>query len=236
MSRPQNILVTGGTGFVGTWFDWYNREKRNTLYLLGSKEYNAFLWKGFKWDYIIHLAPIAPTEILAIAKRDNARVLYVSSGIVYHPENDTEYRKNKIKWEQECLDSGVDVVIARLFTFYGEKLDEHKAYTQFKKAAEAGEPLRIWGDGKAIRSYMHGSEMARWLWAILLHGESGEVYDVGSDEPITINQLAQKISLDYLEKTKILAPIIIENRTPDPMPVYLPVDTAKTKALLRNFE
>ena len=228
----NRILITGGTGFVGWWLGQTSSMAFPSEYLFLDKkgyEDNYEGWKKCKWNFIIHAAPIAPTEILKIAKRDNARVLYVSSGIVYHPENDTEYRQNKMLWEAECLDSGVDVVIARLFTFYGEKLDEHKAYTQFKKAAESGEPIHIWGDGKAVRSYMHGSDMARWLWAILLHGQSGEAYDVGDDTPVTMLDLAIQARRFYGNSD---TEIIVENRIPDPMPIYLPLDTAKTKKLL----
>jgi nucleoside-diphosphate-sugar epimerase len=223
--RMKSILVTGGTGFVGHWLQKKCPENfSGDLNCIGSDKYKYGAWRRPMWDYIIHAAPIAPTEILKIAKRGGARVLYVSSGAVYHPENDTEYRQNKIRWEAECLESGVDVVIARLFTFYGEKLDAGKAYSQFKQAAEKGEPLRIWGDGKTIRSYMHGSEMARWMWAILLHGENGQAYDVGSDEPVTLKRLAFTLCGN--------SEVIIENSRPDPVPIYLPVDTAKTKRLL----
>lgn len=230
----DNILVTGGSGFVGHWLKqaFPDGIKKCGISFLSSERYEKDDWQLYDWKRIIHAAPIAPTEVLKIAKRDNARVLYVSSGAVYHPENDTEYRQNKIRWEQECLDSGVDVVIARLFTFYGEKLDDKKAYTAFKKAALAGEPLRIWGDGKTIRSYMHGSEMARWMWAILLHGENGQAYDVGSDVSVTMLELAQRMAQDHGNpETKI----IIENSRPDLVPVYLPVDTAKTKKLLEKM-
>ena len=218
----DKVLITGGTGFVGFWM--YKTAPANfQCWRVDRFIYGLdILWTQRKFDYIIHLAPITPSIVLRYAKRNNVRLLYASSGIVYHPENNTEYRQNKIKWEQECLDSGVDVVIARLFTFCGERLDEGKAIVQFERAARDGNPLRIWGDGSCVRSYMHGREMALWLWAILLHGESGQAYDVGSDEPVTMLELAKRYSDN----------IVIENSRPDPMPVYLPVDTAKTKALL----
>lgn len=217
-----NVLIAGGTGFVGHWMQQTQPEEIKSRAYLDHKQYN---WRRFHWDAIVHLAPIAPTEYLEFANKYNTRLLYCSSGIVYHPENNTEYRMNKIMGEQECLNSGVDVVIARLFTFCGERLDDNKAITQFEKAAKNGEPLRIWGDGNAVRSYMHGSELGKWMWAILLRGQSGEAYDVGSDEPITLLDLAKRYSDN----------IIIENSRPDPMPVYLPMDTAKTRKLLNNM-
>src|SRR5688572_14984412 len=133
---------------------------------INRQGYGLWYWWKMEWDAIVHLAPISPDKVLACAERNNARLLYCSSGIVYHPENDTEYRQNKIKWEQECLDSNVDTVIARLFAFYGERLTDDHAIVAFENAAKANEPLKIWGDGSTIRSYMHGSELGRQMWAI----------------------------------------------------------------------
>ena len=208
-----SVLITGGTGFVGHWMKAAEPENVAAVYL-NRTGYNNSL---FGFDYYVHLANVPPTRVL----RQNKRTLYCSSGIVYHPENDIEYRQNKMLWEAECLASGVDVVIARLFTFYGARLDGDKAFTRFKIAAENGEPLQIWGDGTCVRSYMYGAELGRWMWAILFRGKSGEAYDVGSDHPVTILQLAQSFSDN----------IVIQGGT-DPMPVYLPPDTTKTKGLL----
>lgn len=225
----DKVLITGGTGFVGHWMRKTLPEV-SCVRFLDSKGYKFFwdVWESEAWNHIVHLAPVAPYQVVELAKRNNARLLYCSSGIVYHPEANTEYRRNKLAWEKYCLDSGVDVVIARLFTFYGEKLDEHKAYTQFTKAAKANQPIEIWGDGSCVRSYMHGSELGRWIWAILFKGISGEAYDVGSDEPITMLQLAEYIKSQMKSKSEI----IIKNGI-DLVPYYMPQDTAKTKELLK---
>jgi nucleoside-diphosphate-sugar epimerase len=87
--------------------------------------------------------------------------------------------------------------------------------------------LQIWGDGNTVRSYMHGSELGRWMWAILFKGENGQAYDVGSDEPITLFQLAQDIVKQYNSHSEI----IVQNEK-DIVPYYMPLDTAKTKKLM----
>jgi nucleoside-diphosphate-sugar epimerase len=224
----DKVLVTGGTGFVGSWMKKTQPDNLSCTHM-SKQDYLHDDVSRIEWRYIIHLAPVAPYSMIRIAKRCNARLLYCSSGIVYHPENNIEYRRNKLNWEQYCLDSGVDVVIARLFTFYGDHLDEHKAYTQFTKAAKANKLIEIWGDGNTVRSYMSGEEMGRWLWSILLHGARGEAYDVGDDNPVTMLQLAKFIKSQYNSKSEI----IIKGGV-DPVPHYLPVDTAKTKALLEK--
>lgn len=220
----DKVLITGGTGFVGYWMQQTQPKSLSVLYF-GRSWWDVQTLSKYK--YVAHLAPVEPTRAISCAKRNNARLLYCSSGIVYHPENDTEYRRNKIAWEQECLDSGADVVIARLFTFFGDRLDDNKAYTQFTKAAKANKPIRIWGDGSTVRSYMHGRELGRQMWAILLNGKSGEAYDVGDGKPVTMMELAYRIRRMHNSKSEI----VFEDKEV-PMPSYLPTDTAKTKKLL----
>jgi len=121
----------------------------------------------------------------------------------------------KLEGERRMRNSRVDYVIARLFTFFGDGLDDGKAYSQFVKAAREGRPLQVWGDGSTVRSYMHGSTMARRMWELLLTGESGHAYDVGSTRPQTVLRLAQRIS------AFTGAPIEFVDRDV-PMPYYVP--------------
>lgn len=222
----KNILMTGGTGFVGTWMQKKKPVDCN-IFAMDRYDYekNYFEDAG-DIDYVVHLAPTAPRRALICAKHNHARMLYCSSGCVYHPENDTEYRQNKIKWEGVCLDSGADVVIARLFAFCGVghmRPGEGKAMKTFFENARVGKPLEVWGD--CTRSFMFGARMAEWMWSILFHGESREAYDVGSDLPMTILRLAQRISaFTGCEIKQVDQPISV--------PVYLPENTQKTKALL----
>ncbi len=226
----NRVLITGGTSFVGYWIA-KKKPDDTFVYVMGQNKYNDMEWFGAKWDAIMHLAPITPTNVLEYAKKNNIRVLYASSGAVYHPENHArkQYIADKIKFEDECLDSGADVVIARLFTFCGKKLDNNKAITAFYEAARAGKPLVITGDGTTVRSYMHGSEMARWCWAILKNGKRGECYDVGSPKAITMLELAVQILAETRSKSDVLI-----GGDKDPMPYYLPEDLEKTQKLLSS--
>lgn len=222
----DKILITGGTSFVGYWLK-VTRPENVIAYSIGRERYDGMKWFDHKWDGIIHAGLVSPAKVLERARLDKCRVLYVSSGVVYHPEFEPKYRQIKLDGEKECLDSGQDVVIARLFTFCGERLDDKKAITTFYKAARENKPLIITGDGNTIRSYMHGSLMAEWLWALLKRGKSGEAYDIGSDTPITMLGLAKEI----IEETGSQSEIVIQNGK-DPMTVYLPPNTAKTKRIV----
>lgn len=222
------VLVTGGTGFIGSWMQRTKPVELSYVHYLNHHGYDQkWWWMKENWNLIVHLAPVSPEDVIECASRCKARLLYCSSGAVY--ERKTEYANNKRRWEQECLSSGVDVVIARPFTFYGRGLDQDKAISRFSHSARKGETIIVWCDGSTVRSYMSGEEMAKWMWAILLRGKTGEAYDVGSDKPVTMLQLAQTINRRYGNRS----PILLEYQTQE-CPVYLPKDTAKTRRLLHE--
>lgn len=218
----MNILISGGTGFVGKWMKKMQPKEVTATYLSRADYEAPTKFEFDRYNSYVHLANINPERMINLAR--GKRLLYCSSGIVYYPEVDSQYRRDKVAWEEWCINSGVDVVIARLFTFFGEGLDDQKAWTQFEKASKANEPMEVWGDGRTVRSYMSGADMARWIWMILLHGKSGEAYDVGSDIPVTMEQLAKDIK--YMNSSS--SPIIFKPEYKSPVPVYLPKDTIKT--------
>lgn len=220
----KTVLITGGTGFFGTWLQRKQPDFLHCSYLSHAL-YDASAWKSDRFDYILHAANISPTRVLEKALQDHSRVLYVSSGAVYHPEGNTEYRRNKILWERECMESGAPVVIARPFAF----MDSSISWVTFFANARAGQPLEVWGNGSTVRSFMHGRDLGEWLWAILLYGQIGQAYDVGSDRAVTMERLAKRIQafagseIRYVDR-------------PVPMPVYLPGHTAKTRELLKLYQ
>ena len=136
------------------------------------------------------------------------RLLYISSGAVYGPQEKefaeetdplnplTLYGKGKVAAEQMCLDSGIPCVIARCFAFAGEFLPKnaHFAIGNFLADLEQKRPILINGDGTPVRSYLYADDLARWLVALLKNGTPGEAYNVGSEEPITIRELAELIA------------------------------------------
>lgn len=217
-------MVSGGTGFVGYWMQ-KTKPWNTSCVFMDSQDYVERWWFSRSFESLIHLANVSPSEPIRFCAHHKVRLLYISSGAVY--DQHTEYAENKRRWERECLESGVDVVIARLFTFFGERLDGGKAIVEFTRAARAGEPIRIWGDGNTVRSYMYGKDMGKWLWAILKKGKSGEAYDVGSDKPITMLELARRINKAHGNKSEI----VIERR-PEICTYYMPRDVEKTRRLL----
>ena len=184
------VLITGQTGFVGHWMT--KKIPPGVEFVGGGRDfYNSGIMEHLNAiTHIVHLAHVAPFDVIELAQRWGARLLYCSSGIVYHPENDTRYRHEKVQWENVCRASGVDVVIARLFTFFGAGLDANKAIVQFRQAAQERRPLKVWRG--VTRSYMHGAELGRQMWRVLFQGESGRAYDIGSKRPVSLERLAKR--------------------------------------------
>lgn len=98
---------------------------------------------------------------------------------------------------------GIDFVIARCFAFVGRDLptDAHFAIGNFIRDAKCESCIKVTSDGSSIRSYMDQHDLAEWLSVLLEHGVAGEVYNVGSDIPISILDLAHLVR-DILSPAK----------------------------------
>lgn len=105
----------------------------------------------------------------------------------------------------------LETVIARCFAFAGPDLplDAHFAIGNFIQDALAADGLKVNGDGTAIRSYLDQTDLAKWLLTLLERGKPGQAYNVGSDEAVSISELAY-IVRDELAPSK---PVRIQSKS-----------------------
>lgn len=131
---------------------------------------------------------------------DVERIDEALAGAASQTRPGTAYGQGKMAAESMAVaraaTGGPSVRIARLFAFVGPYLpwDRHFAIGNFLADRQAGRAIEVRGDGTAIRSYLYAADLARWLWTILLRGQPGAAYNVGSEEVVSIADLARRIA------------------------------------------
>lgn len=154
---------------------------------------------------------------LDLATDSRARFFFLSSGAIYgaqpqhvpHVAEDwrggpdpcdplSAYGEGKRAAEMLCAiyakQFGLDVVNARIFALLGPllSLDIHFAAGNFIRDAMQKRTIRVVGSGEAVRSYLYAADLTVWLWTLLIAGRSGTVCNVGSEEAVSIADLARR--------------------------------------------
>jgi dTDP-glucose 4,6-dehydratase len=159
-------------------------------------------------------------RVLAFAtSRGVRKLLLTSSGAIYGPqppdldripeeyvgapppENASAgYGHGKRAAEFLCAaaasETGLETKIARCFAFVGPllPLGGNFAIGNFIRDALYRDRIEVTGDGTPHRSYLYAADLAVWLWTILFRGESGRPYNVGSEEDLSISDLAHLVA------------------------------------------
>lgn len=181
-----------------------------------------------------------------------SKFLFISSGGVYGtmPTNKKSFVESDM-WKSDILDSSnvytiskrtaehlcaiyydkynLNISIARCFCFSGIHLplDVHFAIGNFIKNTLMNKDIVIQGDGKSIRSYLDQDDLSEWILEILKKDSFKKtVYNIGSDESISISDLAYLIR--DISKKPVNVEILNEHEVNLKRSVYVP-DCKKIK-------
>jgi len=149
------------------------------------------------------------------------KVIYSSTSSAYglnkFPNYETDpndclnpYSVSKVAGEELCKLYnnlyGLKTIIFRYFNVYGERSPTTGQYAPvvgiFLRQNNSGEPLTIVGDGEQRRDFVHVQDVANANLMVALANLDdecyGQVYNIGSGENISILEIAQMISKDYV--------------------------------------
>jgi dTDP-glucose 4,6-dehydratase len=178
---------------------------------------------------VVDTIGLGTERCLSLAERSHCRkFLFTSSGAVYGkqppdlkhiPEEyagapdpleiSSAYGEAKRQAELQCClasqSMSIEAKIARCFAFVGPymNLDVHFAIGNFIRDQIRGGPIVIKGDGSAVRSYLYASDLMIWLWTILFRGPSIRAYNVGSENEVSIADLARSVASASLPAVEV---------------------------------
>jgi len=177
-------------------------------------------WDGDQLTWMAQLVD-GTRQILAFARKAEVqRLVFLSSGAVYGPRPDDApleedqlqaplstdvsklYGHGKRMAETLCAlysaQYGVPSVIARCFAVVSEHVPLDGPYAVGNFLRDALDPHRpaiiVRGTGQAVRTYIDGRDMARWLLVMLDHGTPGTAYNLGGDRPVATLALAEMVA------------------------------------------
>jgi UDP-glucose 4-epimerase len=156
--------------------------------------------------------------VLSLANKKKKKVLIASTSEVYGLSTEVPFREDgnlvmgattKGRWSYACSkaideflalaywrERKLPTVVVRLFNTVGPRQTGQYGMVipTFVKQALAGRPITVYGDGKQTRCFGYVGDVIGALMKLLDHDEAvGEVFNIGSNEEITIFDLAQRV-------------------------------------------
>jgi UDP-glucose 4-epimerase len=156
--------------------------------------------------------------VLRLANRFKKKVFIASTSEVYgkHLEHSLSEDDNRVmgsvkkrRWAYACSktldefqalayydEKKLPVVVGRLFNTVGPRQTGQYGMVlpNFVQSALLGRPIRVFGDGTQTRSFCHVRDVVTALTKLMDEQEAeGDVFNVGNEREVTINELAEKV-------------------------------------------
>ncbi len=133
------------------------------------------------------------------------RLVYASSSSVYGdavaipvredalPNPLSPYGVSKLAAEHLChlysTNHGVPATSVRYFTVYGPRQRPDMAFNRFLRAAQAGEPIGVFGDGEQTRDFTFVADAVAGTIAAGDRGRPGRAYNLGGGSRVSVNEV-----------------------------------------------
>ncbi|MBN1104372.1 MAG: GDP-mannose 4,6-dehydratase [Deltaproteobacteria bacterium] len=177
--------------------------------------------------------------VLRLANRFKKKVLIASTSEIYgkHVEHSLQEDDNRVmgtvkkrRWAYACSktldefqalayhdEKKLPVVIARLFNTVGPRQTGQYGMVlpNFVQSALLGKPITVFGDGTQSRSFTHVLDVVDALTKLMAEPKAeGDIFNVGNDHEVTIEDLARKVKemtgskseIEYLSYEKAYGP------------------------------
>jgi UDP-glucose 4-epimerase len=156
--------------------------------------------------------------ILSIANKKKKKVLIASTSEVYGLSSDVPFREDgnlvmgattKGRWSYACSkaideflalaywrEKKLPTIVVRLFNTVGPRQTGQYGMVipTFVKQALSGRPITVYGDGKQSRCFGYVGDVVGALMALMENPKAvGQVFNIGSNQEITILDLAHRI-------------------------------------------
>lgn len=232
--QNAKIVVTGGSGFLGSflcerlrdrgrdvvvldtseprwtpWVEWHSADvsREESIELLVRLQPAAVIHMAgllgtaetFDWPQdTVRVNTVGTVNVLEACKQTKARYVGVETGTPWLSPYAISKRAATDFARGYGRAFGIRTSVLKVFNAYGPRQDGtgkvNKIVPRFAVNALSGEPLPIFGDGRQVIDVCHADDVAE-CFALTLErapGE-GEVLHVGSGEPITVLEVADRV-------------------------------------------
>jgi nucleoside-diphosphate-sugar epimerase len=156
-------------------------------------------------------------NVLELARAKQARMLFTSTAEVYgnplespqaesytgnvHPMGPRSAYEEGKRFSEACVamyvrTHGLNARVVRVFNTFGPgmSLSDTRVIPQLIRSVIEQKPMRVYGDGSQTRAHLYIDDLLAGLDIVMEKGVPGEVYNVGSEKPLSVKKLAELVA------------------------------------------